>query len=320
MDTPSGELKDCPSCGTQIAESAERCPICRSSLGRCVGCQAWIIEGTECWDCGKSTAVRARAARPPGKPAVPFAFDGSALGLVPILVLRLVLLVAVGVGIVYSVAGSPLDPVTWWLCEHGVQPLRLGAGVLWSLTGVLLLALWGTGALMRRYWLSHTLLYGKRVQVHFRWGSLILDLLITVVVLALTAGLGAPWIYARYRRSFFRGCGVQGLAGGKLDFQGTGEEVLVRFLLSIVLLPLGLATGGLLLGLLSWIWLRWEHSNLLVPDPNSQKHRLRFQGTWWAYLGRWALAWLLSLLTAGLLRPWARISEWCWVAEHTEVV
>ena len=104
------------------------------------------------------------------------------------------------------------------------------------------------------------------------------------------------------------------------SFRGAGEEVLGRFCLSVLLLPLGIATGGLLLGVLSWMWIKWEQSNVLVPDRNGQMRRLRLNATFGAYYGRWALGWLLSVATAGLYRPWAKIAEWRWVADQTEII
>src|SRR5882672_9794257 len=126
-------LKDCPSCGSRIAEAALKCAICKSSIGRCVGCQAWIIEGTECFDCGKSTAVRAKKAAAAAAPEPPkVSFEGSAFGLLPILALHTALAAACGAAIVYAVVGSPLDPVTWWLIEHGVRPLDVKMPYLWG--------------------------------------------------------------------------------------------------------------------------------------------------------------------------------------------
>src|SRR5262249_28774382 len=83
-------LKDCPSCGIRIAEPAIKCTSCNSSLGQCVGCKSWIVSGTECMDCGKSTAVRVRKATLASEPEpAKIRFDvPPAFGLLPILGLR----------------------------------------------------------------------------------------------------------------------------------------------------------------------------------------------------------------------------------------
>jgi hypothetical protein len=320
MGTETGEFKDCPSCGSSIAESAVKCSICKSGLGHCIGCNAWIVVGTECFDCGKSTAIRTRkAAAAVEKEPPKYQFEGSPLGLIPLLAIRFALAAACVAAVVYAIAGSPLDPATWWVCEHGIRPLNVKWPLLWAAAGGLLLAVGFAGTFVRRYRMNRTILFGKPVQVGASIGSLVLNLFITAIILALTAGLGLPWLYARYRRSFYRSCRVSGREGALLDFRGSGEEVLGRFCLAVLLLPFAIATGGLLLGVISWMWLKWEQSNVIVPDRNGQMRPLRFTGTFGAYFGRWALGWMITLVTAGIYRPWAKVAEWRWVAEHTDV-
>src|SRR5712671_2748634 len=100
MGTETGDLKDCPSCGARIAEVAVTCSLCKSSLGHCLGCNAWLVVGTECFDCGKSTAVRVRkAAAPAPVEGRKYRFDAAPLGLLPLLAFRL-LLMAAFVGVV----------------------------------------------------------------------------------------------------------------------------------------------------------------------------------------------------------------------------
>lgn len=313
-------LKDCPSCGSSIAEAALKCAICKSSIGKCIGCQAWIIEGTECFDCGKSTAVRVRKAAAPAAPEPPkVQFTGTALGLIPILALRTALALACGAAVVYAVVGSSLDPATWWLIEHGVRPLSVKTPYLWGAAGALLLLVFFSGTFVRRYRLSNTVLYGKPLEVSTSIGSIILNLFITVIVLGLTAGLGLPWLYSRYRRSLYRSTTMAGRDGAPLDFQGAGEEVLGRFCLSVLLLPLGIATAGLGFAPIAWMWLKWEQSNILVPDRNGAMRRLHFNGTFGSWFSGWALGWLISLATAGLCRPWAKVAEWRWIAENSDL-
>jgi hypothetical protein len=322
MGTETGDLKDCPSCGSSIAESAVKCSICKSGLGHCVGCNAWIVIGTECFDCGKSTAVRARkaAAAAPAEQELPkYHFEGSPFGLLPLLALRFLLFSAFAVAALHAISVSPFGKLTSIVIEKGVRPPNLGWPVLWGVSGGLLLAVGFAGTFVRRYRMNHTMLYGKAVEVSAGIGSLVLNLFITAIILVLTAGLGLPWLYARYRRSFYRSCRISGRDAARLDFRGSGEEVLGRFCLALLLLPFAIATGGLLLGVISWMWLKWEQSNVIVPDRNGQMRPLRFSGSFGAYYGRWALGWLITLVTAGIYRPWARISEWRWVAEHSDV-
>lgn len=312
------ELKDCPSCGSAIAEAALKCTVCKSGLGHCVGCNAWIVVGTECFDCGKSTSVRARQAVAAVKEPPKFQFDASPFGLLPLLFVRFILTASCGVAIVLAVAASPFGVAAKYLKDHDV-PVAAGWPVLWGAAVVLHLAAGFSGTLIRRFRLSHTSLHGQPVEVTLSPGLVVLDLVITVLVMGLTAGLGLPWLFARYRRSFYRSCRMEARGGMNLGFQGSGEEVLVRFFLTLLLLPFTLVTGGLLFGVIAWMWLKWDHGNMLVPDKHGQLRPVAFRGTFGAYLGRWMLGWLLTLVTGGIYRPWAKIAEWRWVAEQTDL-
>ena len=327
-------LKDCPSCGTRIPEAAVRCSSCHSQLGPCAGCKAWLVVGTQCWDCGGTTAAPTRTqggTRTRKSTSVPVSAEeapaasvqvgGSAVPLIPLLGLRLALFAGFLGALALAFAATPLGPVHRLIEERVALP-KTGATMiqLWAAAAVLLIASGFAGSLIRRYRLSRTLLFAKPLASQLSGGAILLDLLITVTVLGLTAGLGLPWIYARYRRSLYRSFRVTARGTSVLDFQGTGEEVIARFFLTLLLLPLALATGGLLLGVISWMWLRWDQGNMLIPDRYGQKRSSRFTGTFGAYYGRWVLGWILTLLSAGLYRPWATVAEWRWIAERTEAI
>lgn len=312
------DLKDCPSCGSAIAESAVKCSVCKSGLGHCVGCNAWIVVGTECFDCGKSTSVRARKEAAAAKEPPKYGFEGSALALLPLVAIRGVLLVSCAVAIVLAIAASPFGVVTNYVTERGV-PAKGEWPILWGAAAMLHLAVGFSGTLVRRFRMTRTTLQGQPVEMTLNLGLVAVDLLITVVVMGLTAGLGLPWIYARYRRSFYRSCILPGRGGAPLGFQGAGEEVLGRFFLTILLLPLSIATGGLLFGVITWMWVKWDYANVLVPDKHGQLRPLRFTGSFGGWFGRWALGWLLTIVTAGIYRPWAKIAEWRWMVQHTEI-
>ena len=89
-----------------------------------------------------------------------------------------------------------------------------------------------------------------------------------------------------------------------------------RFFLTLLLLPFTFLTGGLLFGVISWMWLKWDHANMTVPDKHGQLRPVVFHGTLGGYLGRWMLGWLLTLVTGGIYRPWAKVAEWRWVAQQ----
>jgi hypothetical protein len=315
-------LKDCPSCGSRIAESAVKCTSCKSSLGQCVGCKSWIVTGTECMDCGKSTAVRVRkatlAAGEPEPAKVRFE-PPHAAGLLPILGLRAVLFGAFVAASVFAVAGSPFGKVSAFAVEHGVRPLAVQWPYLWGAAGGCLFLAFLSGTFVRRLRWSHMVLYDKQVEIGLSVGGVALNLLITALVLGLTAGLGLPWLYSRYRRSFFRDCHLSGRSEARLDFRGAGEEVLGRFLVTLLLIPFAIASGGMMFGFISWMWAKWEHTNVRVPDKNGQMRSLRLTASFTPYFGRWLLGWFLSLATLGIYRPWAKVAEWRWFAENSDI-
>lgn len=317
VDVP---LKDCPSCGSRIPEPAVTCTLCNSGLGRCSGCNQWLVMGTECFDCGGSTAIRIRKAAPAaGPPPPPVDVDASPVTVIPLLALRFLCFAGFLAAVVVGIADSSIQQLTRITSQYGIVPQKGMGPLAWATAAALLIGACVCGALLRRYRMNHTLMLGKPVESTFGIGTLVLNLVITVLVLGLTAGLGFPWVYARYRRSFYRGCRLTARGQATLDFQGAGEEVLGRYCLTLLLFPAAIATGGLLLGVISWMWVQWDQTNLLVPDKHGQNRTVKFTGTFGAYYGRWLLGWLLTLVTAGIYRGWAKVSEWRWVASCTEV-
>jgi len=309
-------LKDCPSCGTAIPEPDVRCTVCNSGLGHCVGCNAWLVVGTECFDCGKTTAVRARKAVQAAAAPPKFEFNASPLGLIPLLLLRFILIASCAVAIALALAASPFGAVTKVVTDHGV-PTKGHWSVLWGAAAGLNILVGFTGTLIRRFRMTHTSMYGQPVEIALNPGLLVMDLLITVLAMGLTAGLALPWMVARYRRTFYRSCFLPGRNNLTLGFFGSGDEVLGRFFLTLLLLPFSVATGGLMFGVITWMWVKWDYANVLVPDKYGKYHRVNFNGTFGGYFGLWALGWLLTLVTAGIYRPFAKVAEWKWMAKNT---
>jgi hypothetical protein len=316
-------LKDCPSCGSRIAASSVQCSSCNSKLGRCVGCDAWIVEATQCMDCGKSTVARASkfALAADENKITKCRLDAvSAVELLPILGLRMALAIIGVTTIVAALAASPFGKVSAFVVQHGVKVLEVKWTTLWGAAGVLLILVFLTGSLLRRIRWRHMVLLEQPVEVRLGVGGILLNLLLTVVGLGLTAGLGLPWLYARYRRSFYRDCRLQDRDDAKLDFRGTGAEVLGHFCLTLLLIPFVIASAGLMWGVIAWMWVKWDHDNIRVPDKNGRMRTLRLKrGMFTPYYGRWLLGWILTLATAGIYRPWAKVAEWRWIADNTEI-
>jgi hypothetical protein len=287
-------------------------------LDRCATCHAWIVAGSNCPACEKSSTVHpgspGEGAQDPPKIHV----EADGFSLLPLLLLRLFFVAACCVVLVAAIAIFDLGPITRFAREHGIRPRIKGSALLGP--AVLFLGMVGvSGSLIRHFRMHHTAMFGDYVTIRWGIGELLLNLLITAFLFPLTLGLAWPWLHVRYRQSFYRNCRMPARGGRHFGFQGTGGGVLGRFCLALLLLPLGIATGGFLLGLISWMWVKWEQSNLLVPDRKGEYRSVEFYGSVWGYLGRWMVGWLLTLLTAGIYRPWAKVSEWRWIAAHTLV-
>jgi len=294
-------LKSCPSCECQIEQAAVLCPLCGAEFG------------------GRSTGVRARPAPAETGPEPPkIAVEADPVSLIPLLLFRLLLAAACGATILLAIAASPFGRVTQFVRDHGVGA-RTGAPILWGAAAGFLVLILVAGAMLRRLRLRRTFLYGGPVKVQLGLGPLLLNLLIALFIGPLTLGIALPWLLARFRQSFYKACVLPARGDRHLGFQGKGEQALARMVLSLLLLPLGIASGGLLLGLAAWPWVTWEQSNLLVPDAKGNYRTVEFFGSFWGYQFRWMGNWLLTLLTAGLYRPWAKVREWKWIAAHTMV-
>src|SRR5437868_621661 len=156
VDVP---LKDCPSCGSQIPEPAVTCSVCRSGLGRCSGCNLWLIIGTECFDCGGSTAIRIRkAAAAPAPPAAPVDVDASPLSLLPLLAVRFLCFAGFLAAVVVGLADSPFPAITRITGEYFILPQKGIGPLAWATAGGLLVGVGVFGALIRRYRMNHTLM------------------------------------------------------------------------------------------------------------------------------------------------------------------
>lgn len=321
-----GPADECPSCGMGIPATAEKCGSCKAALGKCPGCRSWLVLDTECPDCEKiavavspkvSTAVRKKAGPAPPESSIAYAYEGSAFGLLPLLGIRLVLsavaVVALLLALVRSGVGF-LAPVTEVLNAGST-----GLPVLWGGFAVFSLGIGIVSTFVRRHRIRHTLIYGAPADYRPTAFRLAGNVVLNILFLALTAGLALPFLYARNRRSFYRNCVVPGHANRALDFESSSDEILGYSVLSLLLLPLVVASGGLLRPLLAWTWVKWEQNHLVIPGKFGQMQRLRLAGSFAGYFGTALLGSLLTLITAGLYRPWALTSEWRWIARNTEV-
>ncbi len=313
MGDAAGAVIDCPSCGSQMAAGTPTCPLCKCDVMQCPGCRAWLVAGTQCIDCGKVTKTRRKTAAPP-REAVTYGFAGSGARAAPPFYLRLVFLWC-------GLYAAGLAGAGW-----GFAPLRTaleglpGSGTAWpaaaGAAGALLVLAAAMQLWMARVRLGGTLIDEKPLEGQAGAMGWVGNAVMAVLTLALTAGLGLPWVYGRFLRAVHRRRVVTARQRFTLDFSGTGDEVLWRFLVTLLLAPLVLATGGLLGGAVSWLWLSWEHRNLVVPDRNGTGRRPKFSAGFGGFFARSFVGALLTLATAGIYGPWAKAAQWRWLASQ----
>jgi hypothetical protein len=266
-----------------------------------------VVAGTECVDCGKVTKTRRQFTKVP-RDLPTYAFAGSGVAIAPAFYLRLAFL---GGGL-YAAALA-----AGGLGVGAVKDLP-GSGTAWPVAagsaGALLLLAGGMQLWMARVRLGRTNIDEKPLESHAGAMGWVGNVVMAVLTIALTAGLGLPWVYGRFLRAVHRRCVVPTRGRFTLDFSGTGDEVLWRFLVTLLLAPFALATAGLLGGVISWLWLSWEHRNLVVPDRNGTGRRPQFSATFGGFFARSLLGSILTIVTAGLYGPWARAAQWRYLA------
>ena len=281
------------------------------------------MAGTTCLECEEGQVVPSRPTERRKKKTgatggISIAYAGGAVGLLPYLVVRFALVAAAAAGALLAArrAGlEALEPVTSRF-DPGPSldlPVLIGGIVVASLlVGIV-------NTLIRGHRMRHTFIYGERVAYRPAIFGLAGNLILNVIFMAVTVGLALPWIYARNRRSFYRNCVVPGHADRALAFEPSGDEMLGYSFLSLLLAPLVVVSVGLLRPLVSWMWLRWEQSHLVIPGKFGQMERVRFTGTFGGYLVRSILWWVLAVGTAGIGRAWTLTLEWKWIARHSAV-
>lgn len=179
---------------------------------------------------------------------------------------------------------------------------------------VLLLVIGRLSKAVGLYRIRNTLVFGLPLQ--FKAVGGIAEALSNASMIVITAGLGTPWVMQRRMRQRYQQFST---SGNQLDFQGKPTAILGRGLLTVLMLPLAIATLGLLWLPLHYMWGRWEQSNLVLPDAAGRQRVPTFNGTFGGYLLHALPRWLLTVLTLGLARPWAVVSGWRWFDRHTAV-
>lgn len=172
---------------------------------------------------------------------------------------------------------------------------------------------------IQHYRVRNTWVFGQRLEYHDGCLGVFANRLANIFLLIITLGIAMPWVIARNRRFFHRSCFVRGRRGHYLDFTGRGGDALGFMLVTVLLIPLIILSLGLIGLAVSWLWARWDQSNIQVPDRSGELHKVKFSGDFGGYFGVVFVGWLLTLLTIGLYYPWAVVRRWRWLAARTSV-
>jgi len=131
-----------------------------------------------------------------------------------------------------------------------------------------------------------------------RWPNIYANLILISFLTTITAGIYAPWGYARWQRLITESTYFE---DQQLEFDGSGAEVFVQF---VVIGFFSLITLGLyvILGFSSTRMLRWQYDHTLLPNGQ----RLDFHGKSVDIFWEWLLLVLFTPLTLGLYYYWGR--------------
>ena len=348
QDSPRQETQACPACAESIRLAARKCRFCGELLEQCPRCHAVKAASLDCKTCPKnppwqrslpvrSSSVATPSPRSPEPVQVPrvresdggYDFRGSGLKLTALFMLCGLLLGTLLFNIVAMLLLLDVDLIDGALAElpsdvrlilGDVHELASGMEILLIITGIIILIfLIAMITAIRLYRIRNTWVFGK--QLDYREGCLAryFHNLFNFFLITLSLGLALPWIIAGNHRFHYKSCIVVGQRNQNLDFAGTGSTVLGLVILTFILLPLIVGTLGIAGWLIGWLWINWYQSNVLIPDRQGKLRAVQFTGTFVDYFGLALISGLLSVLTLGLYYPWALVSRWRWIANHTTV-
>ena len=252
-----------------------------------------------------------------------FSFQGKALKVLPLHLVRLAVLGALCLTLPFGLGQAAVLEVRAFFAPLGLAALWQGVEeainvlplISTGFVGLLLLVLWGkVKGWMLRYRISNTFLFGEPLE--HRSSCNPLPSWIAFLALVFTLGLAAPWIFAWQKRGYYGACQSK---HGPLVFNGSGLGIAWYGLLSFLSLPFVILTLGLAWIPIRFMWVRWEQSNLRVPDEKGELRPTRFTGTLLGYVRGAFVRWVLTIVTLGLHRPWGMVATWRWTAEHTEI-
>lgn len=173
---------------------------------------------------------------------------------------------------------------------------------------------------IRLYRVRHTFVFGRRLEFREGCFASFFHGFGNALLMLVTLGLASPWVVAGNRRFFHRSCRVKDEPMHRVDFSGTGVEVIGYTIVSILLAPFVVLTLGLLAWFVGWLWVAWDQARIRVPDLAGRLRDVRMTGTFAGYAGIALVAGVLTVISLGLLYPWGLVHRWRFLANHTEVL
>ena len=131
-----------------------------------------------------------------------------------------------------------------------------------------------------------------------RWLDVYGNLILIAILTGFTAGIYAPWGYARWQRLVTENTYYE---DQQLEFDGSGAEVFAQFIIIgfYTLISLGLYV---ILGFSATRMLRWQYAHTFMPNGQ----RMDYQGKTLDIFWEWLLICLFTPLTLGLYYYWGR--------------
>ncbi len=145
--------------------------------------------------------------------------------------------------------------------------------------------------------------------------DLLVQSLISVLLVAVTCGIGMPWAIARLRRWSITHTVIE---GKRQTFNGTGGQLFIKYLKWMLL---SMITCGIYMFFAMVDYLKWEKNHTSyeghsTPIGDGYAYSI-FEGGTGEYIGNSIIAMLISMLTCGIGAPWGTTILQKWECKNT---
>ncbi|MEM6295784.1 MAG: DUF898 family protein [Myxococcota bacterium] len=229
-------------------------------------------------------------------------------------------------------AGAPPAMAPMGMGGGGVRPNFQGSGgelLVTCLVGALLSVVtlyiyvpWFACKLARYVANNTTLGPTRRGELRIEFtgtgGELFVTYLVGMLLTMVTFGIYTPWFMCKLIK--FATDNTQAVAPDgtryRLNFDGTGGELFVTYLIGIILtqITLGIYTPWFLCKIT-----KWAYSNTRILENEQPAGALDFEGTGGEFFVTYLVGFLLTMVTFGIYLPWFQVKITKFFAEGTRV-